>query len=141
MDKVKGKNTEEFLPAVTIQDKRINPTRSSSQCSLRFQGLRTKMTVLSPSSMHESAATEAASGLSSLCSSFQVLFSAAKYKQSRRFLECLDDSFLTQVMEDLMSRCALLDLALTNEEELVWDVKVGSRLGCCDYETLEFRIL
>lgn len=83
--------------------------------------------------------TEAASTLSSLCSSFQALFSAAKYKQSRRFLECLDN-FLTQVMEDLMRRRALLDLTLTIEEELVWDVKTGGRLGCSDYEMLEFRI-
>lgn len=84
--------------------------------------------------------TEAASTLSSLCSSFQALFSAAKYKQSRRFLECLDDNFLTWVMEDLMRRRALLDLTLTNEEELVWDVKTEGRLGCSDYEMLELRI-
>ena len=37
-----------------------------------------------------------------------------------------------------MRRRALLD---PNEEELVWDVKVGGRLGCSDYEMLEFRIL
>lgn len=40
-----------------------------------------------------------------------------------------------------MRRRALLDLTLTNEEELVWDVKAGGKLGCGDYEMLEFRIL
>lgn len=43
-------------------------------------------------------------------------------------------------MEDLMRRRALLDLTLTNEEELVWDVKTEGRLGCSDYEMLELRI-
>lgn len=28
-------------------------------------------------------------------------------------------------MEDLMRRCALLNLTLTSEEELVWDVTAG----------------
>lgn len=36
-------------------------------------------------------------------------------KQSRSFLECIDD-FLTQVIKDSMDRGALLDLILTNKK-------------------------
>lgn len=39
-----------------------------------------------------------------------------------------------------MRRHALLDLTLTNEEELICDVKADGRLGCDDYEMFEFRI-
>lgn len=37
---------------------------------------------------------------------------------------CFDGSFLTQVVEDLMRRGALLDLRLANKEELIGDVNV-----------------
>ncbi|PKU28440.1 rna-directed dna polymerase from mobile element jockey-like [Limosa lapponica baueri] len=47
----------------------------------------------------------------------------AGHKQSRRFLECTDDNFFLQVMEEPMRRGAMLDLVLTNKEGL------GSVLG------------
>jgi len=58
-------------------------------------------------------------------------------------LQCLtiDDNFLMQVAEDPTRKGALLDLVLTNKEELVEDVKVGGRLSCSDHEMVEFRIL
>ncbi|GAB0209103.1 mitochondrial enolase superfamily member 1 [Grus japonensis] len=65
----------------------------------------------------------------------------AGHKQSRRFLECIDDSFLTQVIEELVRGGALLDLILINNEGLVGDVKVKGSLGCSDHEMVEFRIL
>ncbi|GAB0207763.1 hypothetical protein GRJ2_003242000 [Grus japonensis] len=43
----------------------------------------------------------------------------AKHAQSRRFLQSIDDNFLTQVVEEPMRRGVLLDLVLTNKEGLV----------------------
>ncbi|PKU29906.1 rna-directed dna polymerase from mobile element jockey- hypothetical protein [Limosa lapponica baueri] len=65
----------------------------------------------------------------------------ARHAQSRRFLQSIDDNFLTQMVEEPMRRGALLDLVLTNKEGLVGDVKVGGSLGCSDHEVVEFRIL
>ena len=70
----------------------------------------------------------------------------AGHKQSRRFVECLDEKFLTQMAKEPMRRGALPDLILINNEGLVGDVKVkGSlvtmRWGCSDHEMMEFRFL
>jgi len=46
-----------------------------------------------------------------------------------------------QVVEETTRKGSLLDLVLTNKEELVEDVKVGGRLSCSDHEMVEFRIL
>ncbi|GAB0210350.1 mitochondrial enolase superfamily member 1 [Grus japonensis] len=66
---------------------------------------------------------------------------AAERKQSRKFLECIDDNFLLQVIEEPTRRGAMLDLILTNKEGLVGDVKLKGSLGCSDHEMVEFRIL
>ncbi|GAB0199646.1 hypothetical protein GRJ2_002430000 [Grus japonensis] len=66
---------------------------------------------------------------------------AAERKQSRKFLECVDDNFLLQVTEEPTRRGAVLDLILTNKEGLVRDVKLKDSLGCSDHEMVEFRIL
>ncbi|GAB0209507.1 mitochondrial enolase superfamily member 1 [Grus japonensis] len=65
----------------------------------------------------------------------------ARYVQSRRFLQSIDDNFLTQLVEEPTRRGMLLDLVLTNKEGLVEDLKVGGSLGCSDHEMVEFRIL
>ncbi|GAB0206162.1 hypothetical protein GRJ2_003081800 [Grus japonensis] len=65
----------------------------------------------------------------------------AGHKQSRRFLECIDDNFLLQVIEEPTRRCAMLDLVLTSKEGLVGDVKLKGSLGCRDHEMVEFKIL
>ncbi|GAB0195031.1 hypothetical protein GRJ2_001968400 [Grus japonensis] len=41
---------------------------------------------------------------------------AAEHKQSRKFLECVNDNFLLQVIEEPTRRGAMLDLILTNKE-------------------------
>ncbi|XP_064901183.1 uncharacterized protein LOC135577216 [Columba livia] len=64
-----------------------------------------------------------------------------KHTQTRRFLQIIDDNFLTQVVEKPMRRRVLLDLILTNQEELVGDVKLGGSLGCNNHEMVKFRIL
>ncbi|GAB0189075.1 hypothetical protein GRJ2_001372800 [Grus japonensis] len=64
----------------------------------------------------------------------------AGHKQSRRFLECIDDNFLLQVIEEPMRRGAILNLVLTNKEGLLGNVKLKGSLGCSDHETVEFKI-
>ncbi|GAB0204465.1 hypothetical protein GRJ2_002912100 [Grus japonensis] len=64
----------------------------------------------------------------------------AEHKQSRKFLECSDDNFLHQVIEEPMRRGAMLDLVLTNKERLVEDVKLKGSFGCNDHEMVEFMI-
>ncbi|GAB0206039.1 hypothetical protein GRJ2_003069500 [Grus japonensis] len=66
---------------------------------------------------------------------------AAEHKQSRKFLECADDNFLLQVIEEPMRRGAMLHVILTNNGELVGNVKFKGSLGCSDHEMVEFRIL
>ncbi|GAB0182061.1 mitochondrial enolase superfamily member 1 [Grus japonensis] len=66
---------------------------------------------------------------------------AAERKQSRKFLECVDDNFLLQVIEEPMRRGAMLDLILTNKEGLVGDIKLKGNLGCSDHKMVEFRII
>ncbi|KAM9590815.1 uncharacterized protein ACIBXB_005869 [Morphnus guianensis] len=65
----------------------------------------------------------------------------AGHKQSRRFLECVDDNFLLQVIEEPTRRGARLDLVLTNKEGLVGNVKLKGSLGCSDHEMVEFKNL
>ncbi|GAB0208586.1 hypothetical protein GRJ2_003324300 [Grus japonensis] len=65
----------------------------------------------------------------------------AEHKQSRKFLGCVNDIFLLQVIEEPTRRGAMLDLVLTNKEGLVGDVKLKGSLGCSDHEMVEFRIL
>ncbi|GAB0202598.1 mitochondrial enolase superfamily member 1 [Grus japonensis] len=65
----------------------------------------------------------------------------AEHKQSRKFLECVHDNFLLQVIEEPTRRGAMLDLILTNKEGLIGDVKLKGSLGCSDHEMVEFRIL
>ena len=66
---------------------------------------------------------------------------SAERKQSGRFLECIDDTFLTQVIEKLKKRGVLLDLTLSYKEGLVGDVKVKGCFGCSDHGIVEFTIL
>ncbi|GAB0182094.1 hypothetical protein GRJ2_000674700 [Grus japonensis] len=66
---------------------------------------------------------------------------AAERKQSRKFLECVYDNILLQVIEEPTRRGAMLDLILTNKEGLVGDVKLKGSLGCSDHKMVEFKIL
>ncbi|GAB0177047.1 mitochondrial enolase superfamily member 1 [Grus japonensis] len=66
---------------------------------------------------------------------------AAGHRQSRKFLECVNDNFLLQVTEEPTRRGAMLDLILTNKEGTVGDMKLKGSLGCSDHEMVEFRIL
>jgi len=65
----------------------------------------------------------------------------AEHKQSRRFLECIDENFLLQVTEQPTRRGAMLDLALTSKEGLVGNMRLKGILGCSDHKMVEFKIL
>ena len=53
----------------------------------------------------------------------------------------MEDSFLTQLVQEPTTNGALLDLLFTNSEELVGDVTDGDCLGHSNPEIVEFSIL
>jgi len=65
----------------------------------------------------------------------------AGHKQSMRFLDCVDDNFLLQVIEDCLRRGAMLDLVLTNKEGLVGNVKLKGSLGSNHHKMVEFDMV
>ena len=67
-------------------------------------------------------------------------YNIAQKKQSRRFLECMEDNFLMQLVREPMRGAAPLDLLFTNRG-LVGDVEVGGSLGQSDHNMVEFLIL
>jgi len=60
---------------------------------------------------------------------------------SIKFLECIEDCFLTQMLDMPTRNEALLDLPLTNQEKLLYNISVSNSLGCCDHNIVEPRIL
>lgn len=64
---------------------------------------------------------------------------SARHMQSKWFLQCIEDNFLMQVVEEPMRQGGLLDVFLTNRHGFVRDVKVGGSLGCRDHEMVEFK--
>ncbi|XP_065438446.1 uncharacterized protein LOC135981058 [Chrysemys picta bellii] len=65
----------------------------------------------------------------------------AGHRLSNKFLDCIGDNFLFQKVEKATRGEAVLDLILTNREELVENVKVEGSLGESDHEIIEFAIL
>ena len=59
-------------------------------------------------------------------------------KQSRRFLECVEDNFLTWLVSEPSRECAPLDLLFVNRERLVGDMMVGRCLGHSEHEMIVF---
>ncbi|PKU45296.1 rna-directed dna polymerase from mobile element jockey-like [Limosa lapponica baueri] len=68
-------------------------------------------------------------------------YNTAEREQSRRFLERVEDNFITQLVSEPTRESTLLDLLLVNREGLVGDVKVQGCLGQSDHEIIEFSIL
>jgi len=60
---------------------------------------------------------------------------------SRRFLERIENNFLSQVIDSSTRGDAILDLMVTNASELISDVKIGGSLGCSDDALVEFTVL
>jgi len=67
-------------------------------------------------------------------------YNTEERKQSRRFLECVEDNFLTQLVGEPNRQGASLDLLFTNRAGLVGDVMVGGHLGLSDHERIEFSV-
>jgi len=67
-------------------------------------------------------------------------YNTAERKQSRRFLECVEDNFLTQLVSEPTRGGALLDLLFTNREGLVGYVVVRGYLGLSNHEMTEFLV-
>jgi len=53
----------------------------------------------------------------------------AERKTSRRFLGCVEETFLTQLMSEPARKGAPLGLLFVNREGFVGDVMAGGRLG------------
>jgi len=58
----------------------------------------------------------------------------ASCRQPRTLLECIEDKFLSQVIDSPTRGDAILDLMVTNTSELISDVKIGGSLGCSDHK-------
>ena len=67
--------------------------------------------------------------------------STASCRQSRRFLACIEDNFLSRIIDSPTRGDAILDLMLTNVSELIGGVKIGGSLGCSDHGLVEFTLL
>ncbi|KAK4826087.1 hypothetical protein QYF61_005046 [Mycteria americana] len=63
-------------------------------------------------------------------------YNTAEREQSRRFLGCVADNFLTQLVTEPTREDALLDLVFVNREGVVGDVTVGGCLGHSDNEII-----
>jgi len=68
-------------------------------------------------------------------------YNTAETKESRRFLECVEDNFLTQLVRKPTRQGTPLDLLFMNREELVGDVIVGDSLGHSNHEITDLLIL
>ena len=59
---------------------------------------------------------------------------------SIKFLECVEDCFFLQMLDGPTRKEALLDLLLTNQENLLCNISVSNNLGCSDHNIVEFGI-
>ncbi|RMC01280.1 hypothetical protein DUI87_22233 [Hirundo rustica rustica] len=64
----------------------------------------------------------------------------AERRQSRKFLECMEDNFLSQLVGEPTRGRTIFDLLFANRDGLVGAVVVGGRLGQNDDEIIEFLI-
>ncbi|RMC12189.1 hypothetical protein DUI87_11325 [Hirundo rustica rustica] len=64
----------------------------------------------------------------------------AEKRQSRKFLECMEDNFLLQLVGEPTRGRIILDLLFANRDGLVGDVVVGGCLEQSDHEIIEFSI-
>ncbi|PKU34424.1 nedd4-binding protein 2-like 2 [Limosa lapponica baueri] len=62
-------------------------------------------------------------------------------RQSRRLLECMEDNFLSQVIDSLTRGNVILDLMVTKASKLISDITIGGSLGCSDHALMEFAVL
>ena len=63
-----------------------------------------------------------------------------KNKADERFLECMDEHFLTQHVTEPTRGNNTLDLVISTEENLVEEVTVGEEFGTSDHQIIRFRV-
>lgn len=59
---------------------------------------------------------------------------------SEEFLELINDNFLRQLINEPTRENNILDLIITNRDDLVYNLEVGGRLGNSDHEEIRFNI-
>lgn len=64
----------------------------------------------------------------------------AEKRHSRKFLGCVEDNFLSQLVSEPTKGGTMLDLLFANRDGLVGDVVVGDCLEHSDHEIIEFLI-
>jgi len=62
-------------------------------------------------------------------------------KQSRRFLQCVENNLVTQLVSEPTWEGASLELLFANREGLAVDVMVGGHFGYSNNKMIEFLIL
>ena len=67
--------------------------------------------------------------------------STVSCRQSRRLLECIDNNFLSQIIDSPTRGDVILDQMVTNASELIGHIKTGGSLGCSDHVLVEFAVL
>lgn len=70
-----------------------------------------------------------------------LLSYTAVCKQSRRLLEVVGDNFLVHTLDKPTGGESLLDLLLTNWDELIEGVKIGGCMVCSEHTLPQFLIL
>ncbi|KAM6103455.1 uncharacterized protein LJ206_014212 [Theristicus caerulescens] len=65
----------------------------------------------------------------------------AAHRSSMKFLECVEDCFFIEMLDVPSRNEALLDLLLTNQENLLCNISVSDSVDCSDDNIVEFGIL
>lgn len=68
-------------------------------------------------------------------------YNTTERKQSRRFLECMEDKFLMQLVREPNRECTPLDMLFAKRKGLLCDKKMGGHLGHSDPEIVVLSIL
>ncbi|XP_016152087.1 PREDICTED: LYR motif-containing protein 4 isoform X1 [Ficedula albicollis] len=68
-------------------------------------------------------------------------YNATERKESRRFLECVEDKFLMQLVREPDREGTPLDLLFAKRKGVLCDEKIGGRLGHSSPEMTELAIL
>lgn len=67
--------------------------------------------------------------------------STVSCRQSRRLQECMEDNFLTPVINSPAREDALLDLLITNARQLIGSIKIGGNPHCSDCALVKLAVL
>lgn len=66
-------------------------------------------------------------------------YHTAVTNKSEKFLKCVEDNFLSQLLSKPIRKVAVLDLIFLDTEGLMGDVTVGGYLGHSDHKIVQFE--